>query len=123
MTDGFDVLVQLVIAAMATAPCPIPVASMGACGAWPDSPSVLAPAAGEAAPFAAPVVSARAGAGGSRDGNAASNDDFACDSGMRSWGRRGPAMLGSTVLRSSSSVSLNTGSGLDALWNNPCSFM
>src|SRR5881296_1155343 len=41
----------------------------------------------------------------------------------RSCGRRGPARLGSTVERSSESVSEYTGSGAPAAWNSPCSFM
>ena len=39
------------------------------------------------------------------------NDAFICESATRSCGRFGPARLGSTVARSSSSVSVKTGSG------------
>ncbi len=41
--------------------------------------------------------------------------------GTRSCGRLGPARLGTTVARSSSSVSLNTGSGAPSVRNRPCS--
>ena len=42
-------------------------------------------------------------------------------SAMRSCGRRGPEMLGTTLARSSSSVSVNIGSGVASVRNMPCS--
>ena len=54
-------------------------------------------------------------------GSASANDCFIPFSGTRSCGRVGPAMLGSTVARSSSSVSVYAASGVFASWNSPCS--
>ncbi len=44
-------------------------------------------------------------------------------SGTRSCGRRGPAMLGSTVERSSSMVSVKCGSGVSSVRKSPCAFV
>ena len=46
---------------------------------------------------------------------------FASANATRSCGRLGPAMLGTTEPRSSSSVSEYVASGLSAVWNMPCS--
>ena len=77
ITLGFDVLVQLVIAATTTAP-------------W-SSPAPL-PFAGARAP-------------GCNVSSACVNAGAACARGTRSWGRLGPAMLGSTRPRSNSTTS------------------
>ena len=104
---------QLVIAAITT---------------WPLSSSVRVPSASVSgtvvcrAPFATWVATGSlAGNESASDSSssvivgrksltATSNASFARSRGTRSCGRRGPAMLGSTVLRSSSSVSLKVGS-------------
>ena len=109
ITDGFEVFVQLVIAAITTEPW---VISAGC--------SVVSSGSGVAMPIAVPPPS---DANRSMTGNdaaiatflvgradcsslrAASNAFLASCSGTRSWGRLGPARLGSTVARSSSSVS------------------
>src|SRR5262245_51265019 len=84
MTIGLEVLVQLVMAAMATEPwvsepgLPPTWASIGWCPLWP---LVSGNWAGYAARIDAPTLARL----------------------TRSWGRRGPARLGSTVDRSSSS--------------------
>src|SRR6185295_12476366 len=93
MTDGFEVFVQLVMAAMTTEPC------------------VRSPVLGGVAE--AP--------GASNVGSAWVNDLPASRRFTRSWGRFGPATLGSTVPRSSSSVSEYTASGVDSVWKSPCS--
>ena len=51
--------------------------------------------------------------------NEVRNDFLTPVSGMRSCGRFGPARLGTTVARSSSSVSENSGSGVEAEWKSP----
>ena len=89
MTLGFEVFVQLVMAAMTTAPSRRP--------ASPGVPRDVEPSAVGAATAGRPaVISPRT----------ASNALPAPRSGTRSCGRRGPAMLGSTVARSSSTTSL-----------------
>ncbi len=85
ITLGFDVFVQLVIAAMTTEPCSNCVSTATAA---PPPP---------AATFFTPFCSS---------GSAAANDVCAFDRATRSCGRRGPARLGTTDARSSSSVSL-----------------
>ncbi len=57
---------------------------------------------------------------GSESTSAAANRDRASRSGTRSWGREGPAMHGSTVPRSRSSVSVNVGSAAGSC-HSPCS--
>ncbi len=106
ITDGFEVLVQLVIAAMTTAPWPI---------------VALAPATSSGTVRAASFSASpkpRSLTGAVSD---LRNAAFICESGTRSCGRFGPARLGSTVERSSSSVSVNTGSGVAAVRKRPCS--
>src|SRR4051812_38869861 len=93
-TDGFEVFVQLVIAAMTTEPCfslvsdaaAAVVAGLGPLGAGAPAPS-----------FFFGLMS---------DGNACSKDFLVANSATRSCGRFGPATLGSTLARSSSSVSV-----------------
>jgi hypothetical protein len=100
ITDGLDVLVQLVIEAMTTAPC--------------DSSDVFPPI----------VTATRSGLGPVlflSPGSAAAKDAFTPLRLTRSCGRFGPATLGSTVPRSKASVSVKTGSGESLVWKRPCS--
>src|SRR5262249_28552315 len=91
-TDGFDVFVHDVMAAMTTLPSVSLYSSEPSTTcAWCAVGSVFLKAA------------------------------FISDSATRSCGRDGPASEGTTVPRSSSSVSLKTGSGEDAWRNRPCS--
>ncbi len=53
-------------------------------------------------------------------GRAASKAALAPVSATRSWGRLGPASEGTTVARSSSSISVNQGSTLSLARQNPC---
>lgn len=89
ITDGFDVFVQLVIAAITTEPsCSEPgTISTGCAGCSPDI--------GSAAPFALFAASFSFG-------SASANPAFIFVSGTRSCGRAGPAILGTTSLRFSS---------------------
>ena len=87
ITLGFEVFVQLVIAATTTAPWSTCEAHAGACTA-------TAAAAPPPPPFFFGSASIAA--------SDAPNDVLASLSGTRSCGRRGPARLGSTVARSSS---------------------
>ena len=88
-TDGFEVFVQLVMAAMTTEPC------FRSC----DDPVALAAGAAGApsASFFFGLIS---------EGSAASNDFLALNNPTRSCGRLGPATLGSTLPRSRSRVSV-----------------
>ena len=105
-TDGFDVLVQLVIAAITTAPWPsskLPcavvtgrVAARVPGAAWPPSLDQVSIAAASA-PHLSPRIALTARRQARRD----------VLSGTRSCGRAGPASEGSTVDRSSASVSTN----------------
>ncbi len=99
MTAGFDVFVQLVMAAITTAPWPIvavpPRTSTGIVFAGSTLPVKYSP-------------------------RAFCQDVFICASGTRSCGRFGPARLGTTLPRSSSSVSVNSGSALSAVRKSPC---
>ena len=107
MTDGFEVLVQLVIAAITTEPC---LSSAGLPSSWSGTERcVSASARPKPRSFTGAVSAARKAL-------------FMLPSGTRSWGRLGPARLGSTLARSSASVSLKTGSGVVAVRNSPCSF-
>src|SRR5690606_10983542 len=83
----------------------------------PEVPAVVA------APIAASLAVWAWLLAGSSIGRAFLNDSGTSASRTRSWGRRGPAMLGSTVDRSSETVSLKIGSGESAEWKSPCSFM
>src|SRR5690242_21941405 len=103
MTDGFEVLVQLVIAAMTTHP-----SSSFATGS--------AMTATAARPSTGPPSSVRreiaSGLGFGLLAKAAVKLSQTLGSGARSWGRFGPARLGSTLVRSSSSSSLHFSVGL-----------
>src|SRR5580704_4275375 len=92
MTDGFDVLVQLVMAAITTEPSRIV-----------DFDPLVAISAG----FCAELKVSR---------------KFFFTSGrlMRSCGRLGPAMEGTTLPRSSSKASEYSGSGESGVRNRPC---
>ena len=99
ITDGLDVLVQLVIAAMTTDPC--------------DSSNVSSPSS-------TVTFVSRLAASTDLSTNP-SHAFFESVRLMRSCGRLGPAIAGTTVDRSSSSVSVNTGSGVSLVRNRPCS--
>src|SRR5262245_3626375 len=116
MTSGFDVFVQLVIAAMTTAPSRTePGASWTAvvgCGPVVESGMIVAGAgAGFFAAWAADFIF----------GSASANDLRTSGKLTRSCGRAGPAMLGTTVERSRVRVSEYAASGLFFVWNSPCS--
>src|SRR6185312_7842822 len=127
MTDGFEVLVQLVMAAMTTSPCVRLRASTCLCAAGDvgsSCPAAAPPSASMRASWRAsgdaPLLFALV-LGTINDGNASANDFFTCPSGTRSCGRFGPATLGSILLRSSSTTCEYDASGVFALWNRPCS--
>ena len=121
MTLGLLVFVQLVIAAITTAPCFSenfsPLCSHGIPGSTTctgASVSITATARSGDAGAAAPAIWAA---------NASAYICFAAVSGMRSCGRLGPARLGTTVERSSSSVSEKTGSGVASVRKSPCALV
>ncbi len=114
MTEGFEVLVQLVIAAITTLPSrKESFTEAGTCSStrWFPEPTAegLPPSCSHRPTwFTAPATVAAALAadfGLTSDGRAARNDSPACESATRSCGRFGPARLGSTVERSSASNS------------------
>ena len=96
MTDGLEVLVQLVIAAITTEPW------RSSCASPPSVTCAEPAAAGSGAIGRAPAFGFAAA---SMPGSAAANDRLTSLSATRSCGRLGPARLGWTVPRSSSSVS------------------
>ena len=98
ITDGLEVLVQLVMAEITTEP-------------WVSSKESPFCRTGTVLGVSPPFMVGRASA----------KDCLTPRNGTRSWGRRGPARLGSTSLRSSSRVSVNTGSGVSSVRNSPCS--
>src|SRR5262249_23677201 len=112
-TDGFEVFVQLVIAAITTLPCfsalftsadtcsstrgsstPTAVGFPPSASQRPTCFTELSDAVTLAAGFDFGLIS---------DGNACRNDSPAFDNATRSCGRFGPARLGSTVARSNDS--------------------
>ena len=97
MTLGFEVLVHDVIAAMTTSP-------------WPRSK--FAPSTGKRFPTSPPLRNSVS--------IALVKPAFVSASVTRSWGRFGPASEGCTSSRFSSSVSVNTGSGVSSVRNIPC---
>ena len=144
ITLGFEVLVQLVIAAITTRPwsssklSPSSVTSIasslpGAATAEPVSAgrglprsSSCSSAGGSEAGKDSSIASSRplpicSAASGSNSPIAPRKACLAWERGTRSCGRFGPAMLGSTSPRSSSSSSEKTGSSLLPSWNIPCS--
>src|SRR3954468_21215176 len=102
MTLGFDVFVQLVIAAMTTAPCSSADVATGASAtAADDAPPVTADTCEEPA-ASAPFLEEDA----ISELSPAWKLLFTCFNDTRSCGRLGPARQGSTDDRSSSSVSV-----------------
>jgi hypothetical protein len=100
MTLGFEVFVQLVIAATTTAPCSRPsipgtMTSVATAAAAGCAPAAVSPGFDEGG-FALRSVSIRS--------SACWNRYFDCRSETRSCGRFGPARLGSIVDRLSSIV-------------------
>src|SRR5437867_5739923 len=120
ITLGFDVFVQLVIAAITTEPWSTRCAAGATAGpsATATDPSLIIAAAaritdgGSAAFFAADCMLP----------SAVWNPLFACLSDTRSCGRLGPARLGSMAPRSSSMTSEYTGSASAAVRKIPCAF-
>src|SRR3989338_448837 len=105
MTEGLEVLVHEVIAAMTTEP-------------WPTLKESLPMLTGTSVPRGAGVLpflsfSLR------NSGRPAVQEDLTLSKLMRSWGRLGPAKLGFILPRSNSSVSLNKGSLLSSR-QSPC---
>src|SRR5258708_15844395 len=100
MTDGFEVLVQRVMAAMTTQPFSSLAAGRAATAVAPR-------------PLTGPPSSARrpraSGFGLGPLPNAAVKLSHTLGSGARSFGRFGPAMLDSTLPTSSSIIALNFG--------------
>src|SRR2546430_7486088 len=131
MTDGFEVLVQLVIAAMTTEPCrslqSTPSSFRSTCVRRGGAATAVPPPNGWPPSASQWLRTSLGGAMGevglTRLGRASRNARPTARSGTRSCGRRGPARLGSTVARSSDSVSEYTGSGASGVWNRPCAFM
>ena len=110
ITLGLLVLVQEVMAAITTAPCP---KFWGAAALLPASTSgTLRFDSAAASPKPRSLTGAVSAARKLRCTSA---------SATRSCGRLGPASEGSTLARSSASVSVNTGSGVLALRNSACS--
>ncbi len=110
ITDGFDVLVQLVIAAITTEPwCSThstsSITSLADDGRGGGGVSPACPPSPSHRPTGT-ALTVGTGAGFISVGNASANLRGTSRSPTRSCGRRGPAMLGSTVARLSSSVSL-----------------
>ncbi len=116
ITDGLEVFVQLVMAAMTTEPLPIsarpsPVSTSTAVA---DGLSATAtPPAGSAPGLDEPEPS-------NLPGKAERKFSRTPDSATRSCGRLGPARLGSTVDRSSSRTSENSGTGISSVRKSPC---
>src|SRR5262245_29914057 len=131
MTDGFEVFVQLVMAAITTEPCDTwciswlrVMATRG--GRTCDAVAACAaPTAAWAPPSAVKRATAFSGGFGAvlrcKFGSDVAKFSFTWLSGTRSCGRVGPASDGSTVARSSSSVSEYTAAGVAAVRNRPCS--
>src|SRR5712691_5199751 len=112
MTDGFDVLVQLVMAAITTHP-------------FSSLAAGLAETATDARPLIGPPSSVSresdSGLGLGPLPNADVKLSHTLGSGARSFGRFGPARLGSTLPRSSSRSSVNLGVASPSLRKRPCS--
>src|SRR2546428_10555090 len=128
ITDGFDVLVQLVIAAVTTdAWRSLQCTPAGWRSTWVRCRGGVSAAVATCPPAASQGPEFTAGAIGdeglTRAGSASWKFRGRSRSDTRSCGRRGPARLGSTVERSSERVSEYTGSVVVPEWNRPCSFM
>ena len=113
MTDGFDVLVQLVIAAITTEPFSTVASGLAA------TATVARPLMGPPSWVSREMAS---GSGLGPGVNTVVKLLHASRSGTRSCGRFGPARLDSTLLRSSSSSSLNFGVAAPSTLKRPCSF-
>ena len=146
ITEGLEVLVQLVIAAITTrpwssstvvpsssvtsisSPLPLPIVATGppltAGRGLPRSSSCSSAGGSEAgkdSSFASSrPLPIRSAASGSNSSIASRKASLACASGTRSWGRFGPAMLGTTSPRSSSRSRRRPGPDRSS-WNMPCS--
>src|SRR5688572_14327918 len=96
ITEGFEVFVRLVMAAMTTDPWPISAVS----------PRIFTLAVRGSSSAERPKPRSLTGAT-----NAWRKASFMRERATRSWGRFGPARLGSTVARSSDRLSVNVGSG------------
>ena len=107
MTLGLEVLVQLVMAAMTTAPWVISVVSPFTTWAVRAKSSSLSPK--PRGPMGAT--------------SCWRNVVFMFLSETRSCGNLGPARLGSMVDRSSSTTSVNSGSGVASVRKRPCSLV
>src|SRR5271165_5986587 len=113
-TYGFEVLVQLVMAAITTLPWLSALSSTTCSSATSCCESM--PAGCPPSPSQRDTCfGGTCWPGLSSVGNACSNDLAAADSGTRSCGRLGPAMLGSTVARSNSSTCVYSASGVLAV--------
>ncbi len=128
ITDGLDVLVQLVIAAIITSPWPISTLPPPAdCGVDSNRSSMAASPDGARSAWPAPfthdsTASRRSSTWLPRKATSdLRHADCDCDSGTRSWGRLGPASDGTTSPRSSSRVAEKRGSGDELSRNSPCS--
>ena len=123
ITLGLEVLVQLVIAASTTAPslswndAPLSVQSTADSASVPVPPSATIEASGDPGSLP-PVAAARTRVFSTE--RSLRYDTLAAVSGIRSCGRLGPAIDGTTVERSSSIVSENTGSGVSSVRKIPC---
>ena len=129
ITVGFEVFVQLVMAAMTTEPCRISALfSFTGCAFSGSTGRDVSISGSSFVPPCAPPssinrpTSVGSGSGSIRSRNASMNDSHTPVSGTRSCGRLGPAIDGSTLDRSRSRTSLNTGSGSASVRNSPCSF-
>src|SRR5438309_10638148 len=121
-TEGFEVLVHDVMAAITTLPCLSEFCTeAGTCsctlGSSTPTAAGLPPSCSQCSLVvvlltAAAVVAAAAAFGLISEGSAFSNDSPACESTTRSCGRFGPASDGSTVARSSDSSSEYSASGV-----------
>ena len=125
ITVGFDVFVQLVIAAITTEPCRTTPWFSGTGSSDPGSTrsSVSTATVGLPPSSRRRPTSVGSGSGSSRSRKASTNEDHTCGSATRSCGRFGPATEGSTSDRSRSTTSLKVGSGSPSRRNNPCSFV
>ena len=120
ITDGLEVLVQLVMAAMTSVPSVIsaePVSS--------STSTVRRSPFAEAAvpPAPEPPLACGSGMPGRSPGRSCRKLERRPVRAMRSCGRFGPATDGSTVERSISSRAVYSGSGVSSVRKRPCSFV
>ena len=120
ITDGLEVLVQLVMAAMTRVPSVISAVPVS------SSTSTLrrSPFAEAVAPLAPePPLARGSGMPGRSPGRSRRKLERRPVSAMRSCGRFGPATEGSTVERSISRRAVYSGSGVSSVRKSPCSFV